>query len=129
MKTLEEVGKWRCSSCGALNGEDTTARKIIDATGLGNDSPAHASPSPGANEQLHREHKSRIPEMEQKSKIDGGFDGAEDGDSVLDEDSISFMSEADARAEDAENRSESESLRDTPPARSTRSQSKRTKRT
>jgi hypothetical protein len=29
VRTLEELGKWRCSSCGTLNGVDTEERKVI----------------------------------------------------------------------------------------------------
>ena len=29
VKRLEEVGKWRCGECGAMNGEDTEVKKIL----------------------------------------------------------------------------------------------------
>ena len=29
IKRLEDVGKWRCSSCGSMNGEESEARKIV----------------------------------------------------------------------------------------------------
>ncbi|RMD40808.1 hypothetical protein DV735_g4348, partial [Chaetothyriales sp. CBS 134920] len=29
VKTLEEVGRWRCSSCGTMNGEESEAKKVV----------------------------------------------------------------------------------------------------
>ena len=29
VKTLEDLGKWRCGGCGAMNGEDSVAKKIV----------------------------------------------------------------------------------------------------
>ena len=29
VKRLEDVGKWRCSGCGAMNGEESEAKKIV----------------------------------------------------------------------------------------------------
>ena len=29
VKTLEDVGKWRCSECGTMNGEESEAKKLV----------------------------------------------------------------------------------------------------
>ena len=31
VKTLDEVGKWRCGSCGSWNGEESEAKKMLEA--------------------------------------------------------------------------------------------------
>lgn len=30
IKTLEEIGKWRCSACGTMNGEDMVAKRMVE---------------------------------------------------------------------------------------------------
>jgi hypothetical protein len=36
VRTLEEVGKWRCRECGAWNGEESDALRIVQAASAGN---------------------------------------------------------------------------------------------
>ena len=31
VKTLQDVGKWKCMACGAMNGEENEVRRIVDS--------------------------------------------------------------------------------------------------
>lgn len=39
-RTLEDIGKWRCSSCGAMNGEESEENKILQHISQGGDDGA-----------------------------------------------------------------------------------------
>lgn len=51
MKTLEDVGKWKCSACGELNGEDSEARRIVAKIQAQADGAGSTPASPIAEEQ------------------------------------------------------------------------------
>lgn len=51
VKTLEDVGKWKCSACGEMNGEDTEARRIVAKIQAQADGTSSTPASPIVEEQ------------------------------------------------------------------------------
>lgn len=49
-RTLEDVGKWKCSSCGAMNGEEREEKRIFQHIAKGGDEPSQldAPADPGS---------------------------------------------------------------------------------
>ncbi|KAL4775430.1 hypothetical protein BDW60DRAFT_143102 [Aspergillus nidulans var. acristatus] len=103
MKSLEEIGRWRCGGCGAWNGEDNVARKVL-ADIKAAAGPA-SEPSDGEAETEHRF---------STSTSDGASDGVivtkEDDEQEQNEAEVesrsSSLSGAETPAEDAEPASE-----------------------
>jgi len=114
-KTLEDVGRWRCGGCGAWNGKENEAKKLMEhARGLAE--PAIPT-SPTSAE------GSRSP-MKQDEHVDEQEHGEETHDVSMEdlqdaEDEVHSGDQAETVASDTADI-------DTPPAKSTRSKSKST---
>jgi hypothetical protein len=52
VKSLEELGHWRCGGCGAWNGEESAAKKVLA------DIKAEAGPVVESDPELEAEHRS-----------------------------------------------------------------------
>lgn len=132
---LEDVGKWRCSECGAWNGVESEVTKMIKAVG--------GLEGAGENPAIKREGSvevdraaSTVREMREKdkTKLDGTTDDA-DGDVAESEsggfnESVSGIEASESEREASEllsDDTESSDVLETPPARSTRSQSRKSK--
>ena len=74
---LEDVGKWRCAGCGAMNGVDSDLKKIVDS--------------------IKREEGPRTKDQENE-KTEGGTSGP-DADDASEESDVTIDSDADEDGE------------------------------
>jgi hypothetical protein len=84
VKTLEGVGRWRCSGCGTMNGVESEAVRIVKAIERGNSPPQVEGKAPlgvleDAAEELKREEWSEGESTKNELFVKGA-DGEEQGD-------------------------------------------------
>ncbi|PYH85558.1 hypothetical protein BO82DRAFT_350890 [Aspergillus uvarum CBS 121591] len=89
VKSLEELGRWRCGSCGAWNGEESEAKKVL--AGIRNEpalGAAVAAESTDAEVQLSVSERSDdgvIVAASDDEQVDSGSDGVEGAEDHLSE--------------------------------------------
>ncbi|KAF1987008.1 hypothetical protein K402DRAFT_354441 [Aulographum hederae CBS 113979] len=71
-KRAEDIGKWRCGGCGALNGEESEAKKIVDQL-----SGARPVSPPGPQQEISMEDDADSDEMVDVTMADVEDDGGE----------------------------------------------------
>ncbi|KAL3493302.1 hypothetical protein BJX62DRAFT_235379 [Aspergillus germanicus] len=109
VKSLEELGRWRCGGCGAWNGEESAAKKVLA------DIKAEAGPVVESDPELDAEHRSSA------STDDGVIvprdeDGEEDGDHEQEQENVESQSSSGAETPSEE--VEEEEPQDAPRTRS-----------
>ncbi|RAH78989.1 hypothetical protein BO86DRAFT_391441 [Aspergillus japonicus CBS 114.51] len=91
VKSLEELGRWRCGSCGAWNGEESEAKKVL--AGIRNE-PALTAAAAAAAESTDAEVQSSVSERSDDGvivaasddeQVDSGSDGVEGAEDHLSE--------------------------------------------
>ncbi|PYI36009.1 hypothetical protein BP00DRAFT_491952 [Aspergillus indologenus CBS 114.80] len=84
VKSLEELGRWRCGSCGAWNGEESEAKKVL--AGIRNEPALNAAAAAAAAENTDAEVQSSVSERSDDGvivaasddeQVDSGSDGVE----------------------------------------------------
>lgn len=75
-RSLEEVGRWRCSACGAWNGVESVERQALKDAGLG--SPTSASSHMGAGDAAGEGEEVVDAEVGGGESVNGEEDGAEE---------------------------------------------------
>ncbi|CZT15980.1 uncharacterized protein RCC_01820 [Ramularia collo-cygni] len=69
-RTLEDIGKWRCSSCGTMNGQESEENKILQHIATGGDGTTrlNTSADPGTSSPTHAD---EIGETESENDSEG----------------------------------------------------------
>jgi len=70
VKTLEELGRWKCQSCGAWNGVQAETAKVVQEMTEAHDEPASPTSARGATEDDHTEDLQSIEEHEGATGLD-----------------------------------------------------------
>ena len=115
VRTLEELGRWRCSSCHAWNGAENEESKILQR--MSGDAASPTSPS------------APMSAATDPGPATVGLDDADDDDDDDDDDGDDDVDDSEEDLDDEEDEyTPDEALGDTPPASSTRSKARQRKK-